>query len=229
MSDIVDTESGFDTIETIDILAPSHVPLSWLSRIEAESILDQGTADPWESIDSIPWPAPLLEEPVGVEQAYEWLQRSEWSDNDITTCCAPLPWSSSVELEAEPTLDQGTVDPRESTPWPAPLLGEVDVERVYRWPQELTKESELPQDPQLPHEVPQDLDCESLKLPTTQVKAPRKVEPVITSKKCRDCNASHTEKWARCKVCTARRYFDRLEERRQAQEQRSAEIGRKDA
>jgi hypothetical protein len=220
MSDIVDTESDFGImIEN----APSYVPLSCPLRIEAEPTLDQGAVDPWESIDSLPWPAPLLKEPVGVEQAYEWPQRSEWSTTDITTICAPLPWPLRIELEAEPTLDQGTVDPRESIPWPAPLLEEVSVEQVYMWPQEL-QESELPQDLQLPHEVPQDLDFES---PTTQVEAPRKVEPV--TRQCKGCNALHTEKWSLCKVCSATRYFERFEDRRRARERRSAEIGRKHA
>ena len=221
------SESDFDIIIENE---PSCVPLSCPLRIEAEPTLDRGTVDPWESIDSLPWPGPLLKEPVGVEQAYEWPQRSEWSTTDITTICAPLPRHSRIELEAEPTLDQGTVNPRESIPWPAPLLEEVSVEQVYMWPQEL-QESELPQDLQLPHEVPQDLDFES---PTTQVEAPRKVKPATrkvkpATRKCKDCNALHTEKWSRCKVCDATRYFERLEKHRRAREQHTAEIEQKHA
>ena len=203
MSDIVDTASDFDIMIENE---PSRVPLSCPLGIEAEPTLDQGAVDPRESIDSLPWPAPLLKEPVGVEQAYEWPQRSEWSTTDITTICAPLPWPLRIELEAEPTLDQGTVDPRESIPWPAPLL-EVSVEQVYMWPQELQESDESPQD----------LDFES---PTTQVEAPRKVEPV--TRRCKDCNELHTEKWTLCKVCSATRYFERFEKRRRARERLSA-------
>jgi hypothetical protein len=142
---------------------------------------------------------------------------------DIETTKMAFIYVPPSGIEGEPALDQDTVDPRESIPWPAsPLLEEPAVELAYEWPQgsewpldaEWPQESELPQDLQLP----QDLDFESVKLsqeswPTQEESESRPTQEPTTlpqarrTRKCHDCDTYYTTRLhcARCEACRRKR------------------------